>query len=203
MRRAALVLVAILSLAACGSGGDDEATSPTPASNTSASAAADQSNPPSPGADTSIVGEWTRTTTCQERVDALAAAGLGRFAAEHAAGEGWIPGVTSPDDIADLDHPCRGAEPVEHGHFFTADGLFGSRDDSGQQVDDGTYVLKGDDTVVIDKEFGEVTFHYSVSPDGTTLMLDPVLPTCAEQGCFDAQWAVAVAYPGLAWDRTG
>ena len=57
--------------------------------------------------------------------------------------------------------------------------------------------------VVIDKEFGKVTFHYSISPDGSTLMLDPVLPACAEQGCFDAQWAVAVAYPGLPWERIG
>ena len=70
---------------------------------------------------------------------------------------------------------------------------------SASQVDDGTYELQGDDAFVI----GNVTFHYSISPDGTTLMLDPVLPACAEQGCWDAQWAVAVAYPGLTWERTG
>jgi hypothetical protein len=125
-------------------------------------------------------------------VQALKDAGLGRFAAEHAAGEGWLPGVTSPDQIKDPEHPCKGAVPLKHGHFFTADGLFGSRDDGGDQVDDGTYRVLDQNTVVIEKEFGNVTFDYQVRQDGS-LMLDPVMPKCAKTGCFAAQWAVAVA----------
>ena len=197
MQRAAVLLVANLSLTACGSDGDG-AAAPEPASNTSATAT--PSDSPSPSADpTSIVGEWSRTTTCQQRADALEAAGLGRFAAEHAAGDGFVPGVSSVDQLEDLQHPCKGAVPQVHSHFFTADGRFGSRDAQGNQVDDGTYEKQGDDAFVI----GQVTFHYSVSADGTTLVLDPVLPMCAEKGCWDAQWAVAVAYPGLPWRRTG
>jgi hypothetical protein len=37
----------------------------------------------------------------------------------------------------------------------------------------------------------------------TSLVLDPVMPNCAETGCFAAQWAVAVAYPGLPWRPVG
>ena len=52
------------------------------------------------------------------------------------------------------------------------------------------------------KEFGEVTFDYEVLPNGT-LLLTPVMPACTASGCFAAQWAVAVAYPGLPWERVG
>ena len=50
-------------------------------------------------------------------------------------------------------------------------------------------------------EFGDITFNYRLEGDGDTLLLDPVLPQCIKSGCFAAQWAVAVAYPGLAWRR--
>ena len=59
----------------------------------------------------------------------------------------------------------------------------------------GTYRLADDRTVVI----GEVSFHFRIR--GDTLFLDPVLPACIKNGCFEAQWAVAVAYPGLPWTR--
>jgi hypothetical protein len=197
MRPAGILIAVVLTLVGCGGDGDSE-SAPEPASNTSAATATSES--PSSSADpTSIVGEWSRTTTCQQRADALEAAGLGRFAAEHAAGDGFVPGVTSVDQLDDPEHPCKDAVPMVHSHFFTADGQFGSRDADGNQVDDGSYELQGDDTVVV----GKVTFHYSISPDGTTLKLDPVLPGCAKKGCWDAQWAVAVAYPGLTWRRTG
>lgn len=149
----------------------------------------------------SIVGEWIRDTTCAERVKALDDAGLGQFAAEHAAGEGWIPGVTSVEEIDDPKRPCKGAEPLEHGHFFTSDGRFGSRDDSGEEVDDGTYRPTSPTTVVISKEFGDVTFNFTVTRD--TLVLEPIMPDCTKSGCFAAQWAVAMAYPGLTWNRSG
>ena len=91
--------------------------------------------------------------------------------------------------------------PLTHSHFFTEDGQFGSRDDAGDQVDDGTYRAIDDNTIVISKEFGDVTFHYRISDDGSTLLIDPVMPECANSGCFAAQWAVSVAYPGLPWQR--
>ena len=155
---------------------------------------------PSPSAGTGIVGEWERITTCEERVEALEQAGLGRFAAEHAAGEGWLPGVTGPEQIKNPEEPCAGAVPLKHGHFFTADGLFGSRDAEGDQVDDGEYRSIDEDTIVVQKEFGEVTFDFEVLPNGT-LLLSPIMPSCAASGCFAALWAVSVAYPGRPWDR--
>ena len=194
MRISVIAVVVLLAVAGCGS--DDE-----PAAQHIGSPSPAKSSRSSPSSTSDLVGEWERLTTCQQRVDALEDAGLGKFAAEHAAGEGWLPGVTSPDDIKDPDHPCRGAVALKHTHFFTADGQFGSRDDGGDQVDDGTYKVIDDDTVVISKEFGDVTFTYRIEGDGDTLLLDPVLPKCSESGCFAAQWAVAVASPGLAWRR--
>jgi hypothetical protein len=143
----------------------------------------------------SIIGTWKRDTSCEDRIKALNDAGLGRFAVASAAEDGLIPGVTDADQVKDPRHPCRGAKPVEHSHFFTDEGQFGSLDDTGQQVDDGTYRLVDSKTVVI----GKITFHYAVT--GDTLTLDPVLPDCAKSGCFDAQWAVNVSYNGLPWKR--
>lgn len=192
MRHATLTIALILALAACGS--DDPSTAEradeTPISKTTE---------PSTSTTAEIVGHWQRVTTCEDRVKALQEAGLGQYAVEHAAGEGWIAGVTSPDQIKDIRHPCKGAVPLNHGHFFTEDGLFGSTDAEGNQVDDGTYEAIDKKTIVIHKEFGNITFHYRIT--NGSLFLDPVLPKCAQSGCFDAQWAVAVAYPGLPWER--
>jgi hypothetical protein len=191
-----LAVVVTLLVAATGCAAHEDATTQPSATATS------RSSHPSASAAAGLVGEWKRLTTCQQRVQALSAAGLGQFAAEHAAGEGWLPGVHSPDQIKDKDHPCRGAVPLTHSHFFTDDGKFGSRDDAGDQVDDGTYLAVDDNTIVISKEFGDVTFHYRISSDGSTLLLDPVMPPCGKTGCFAAQWAVSVAYPGLPWHRS-
>ena len=40
---------------------------------------------------------------------------------------------------------------------------------------------------------------YRIEDDGT-LLLDPVMPKCTKNGCFAAQWAVAVSYLGLPWE---
>jgi hypothetical protein len=189
-----VVVALLLSLWGCGG------TAEPGAESTNAPAPTETSEAGSSPAST-IVGSWQRVTTCEERVAALGDAGLGEFAAEHAAGEGWIPGVSSPEQIKDPTHPCEGAIPLTHGHFFTEDGLFGSSDDQSDQVDDGTYRVIDEQTIVVEKEFGDVTFHYQVQDDGT-LLLEPVLPKCRKDGCFAAQWAVAVAYPGLPWEPT-
>jgi hypothetical protein len=149
--------------------------------------------------DSMIVGEWARTTLCDERVAALAAAGLSDQALDHVAGEGWVPGVESPSDIADPADPCAGARPLEHRHFFTADGRFGSRDDAGMIVDDAPYTLVDEDTIKI-AGFGVVTFDFRVVDD--QLFLEPHPPECVdERSCGVAGWAIAVAYPGLPWSR--
>jgi hypothetical protein len=127
-------------------------------------------------------------------------AGLGKYAAESVAGDGFIAGVSSANDLKDPKHPCAGAVVQMHSHFFTANGQFGSKDASGQQVDDGPYQLVDSRTIRLGEADHAVTFHFTVT-DGTTLRLVPVMPACASQGCFEAQWAVAVSYLGLPWTR--
>jgi hypothetical protein len=147
-----------------------------------------------------IVCEWARETRCEEIVAALAAAGFDDAIPEFA--YGFVPGADSADDIADPDEPCAGAVPLRHSHFFTADGRFGSRDENGDQVDNGTYAITDDGTFVIASEcdcIGEVTFHYDI--DGDEILFEPVMPECAPQ-CFAAVWSISVAYPGRPWTRS-
>ncbi len=155
---------------------------------------------PSAAIDPGIVGTWERATTCEELVSALIDAGLEQWVAEGVAGNGFVPGVTSPDQIADPADPCAGAVPRTHSHFFTEGGLFGSLDWNGEQVDDGTYELVDGDTLVVSKEFPDVTFRFTI--DGETLSLEPVIPGCSPS-CFEAAWSVSVAYPGKTWLRVG
>ena len=113
-------------------------------------------------------------------------------------GNGFVPGVRTADQIDDPAHPCAGAVPRRHSHFFTDDGLFGSLDWNGEQVDDGTYQVVDEDTFVVSKEFPDVTFNFSVR--GDTITFDPVIPDCSP-GCFEAAWSVTVAHPGEEWHR--
>jgi len=192
LRRAVLMIgsLAVASIAiACGSSPAsppppnlDMPASPTPAAN-----------------DTSaIVGTWERENTCQEVVSALRDAGLDRWVLEAVAGNGFVPGATRPEQIADPNDPCDGAVSRQHSHFFTEDGAFGSLDWNGDPVDDGTYEVPEDGTLVISKEFPDVTFHYAVN--GDTIMFEPEIPACSPD-CFEAAWSVMVALPGETWHR--
>ena len=144
-----------------------------------------------------LVGTWRRVTTCTELVNALTKAGMKKFVLEFVAGNGFIPGVTRPDQIDDPANPCRGAVPRMHSHFFTKDRRFGSLDWRGEPVDDGTYRVRDRRTVVIFKEFPKVTFHYRIR--GNAIAFVPVLP----RGCstFRCAWAISMAYPGKNWQR--
>jgi hypothetical protein len=148
-------------------------------------------------AQASLVGTWQRVTSCAELATALAKAGLKKFVLEAVAGNGFIPGVTTPDQIAHPANPCRGAVPRRHSHFFTKDRKFGSLDWRGQPVDDGTYRLVSNRTVVIFKEFPKVTFNYRIR--GKAVTFAPVI----RKGCstFRCAWAVSMAYPGKTWQR--
>jgi hypothetical protein len=143
-----------------------------------------------------LVGEWERDTRCEEIVQRLIDAGLDKSIPDVAAA--FVPGASSGADLADPSKPCMGAVPNRHSHFFTADGRFGSRDQNGQDVDDGTYRLVGGDTFIVSKEFPDVTFHYVVG--GDSIMFTPVIPACRPT-CFEATWSVTVAYEGLPWAR--
>jgi hypothetical protein len=136
-------------------------------------------------------------TTCTELVTALTQAGLKKFVLESVAGNSFIPGVTSPDQIANPARPCKGAVSRKHSHFFTKDRKFGSLDWRGETVDDGTYRLVNNRTFVIFKEFPKVTFHFRIR--GNTITFAPVIA----RGCatFRCAWAISMAYPGKSWQR--
>jgi hypothetical protein len=183
-RIGSMLLLVVLLAGACSSAGEPKTAVPSKAPERATSA---------------LVGTWERETTCEELVSVLTEAGLERWVLESVAGNGFLPHVTSPDQI-DPDDPCRGAVPRVHSHFFTEDGTFGSLDWNGDQVDDGTYVVRGGDTFVVSKEFPDVTFHFAI--DGDTIMFEPVIPDCSPK-CFEASWSVSVAYPGMTWHRVG
>ena len=106
---------------------------------------------------------------------ALQAAGLEKWIVEVAAG--FIPGAEGPEAVEDPADPCRDSVPLRHSHFFTADGQFGSRDQDGNEVDDGTYQIVDEGTFVVSKEFPDVTFHYSI--EGDSITFEPAIPSAA------------------------
>lgn len=203
--RAMLVSITLL-IAACGRGAPSPAPpgSHVPTNTPVASAIPNPSaqpviDPPTESPDAAgLVGEWRRETRCEEIVAALAEAGLDAWVLEYAAA--FVPGASGGDDLADPTRPCDGAAPLHHSHFFTADGRFGSRDQDGRQVDDGTYRIVDERTFVVSKEFPDVTFHFEVAGDSITF--EPVVPSCSPD-CFEAVWSVTVAYPRLPWKRVG
>jgi hypothetical protein len=148
-------------------------------------------------------------TTCDEALQAFRRAGLEESVIEEQVlpgladpSNGWLPG----GEIADPTHPCEGAVPREHSHFWTESGTFGSYDWNGNQVDEGTYEIIDDDTLVMPYGFEQgppiqVEFRYEIR--GDTLALNPVIPSgCSTAHCLEAAlWSVSVAYAGETWER--
>jgi hypothetical protein len=152
----------------------------------------------------SIVGTWQRVIHCQDLARALTDAGFGDAAA--GAAEEFVH--VTPEGVADAAHPCRGALPQRHSHFFTADGEFGSLDANGNQVDEGIYDVVAPGTLVMPYGFEEgppilVTFHYRIH--GNTISFEPVIPSdCTTSRCREAAaWSVTVALAGKTWRRVG
>lgn len=149
-----------------------------------------------------IVGRWQMVRTCQNMVGALQAAGL-RPLAPRVVGD-YFPNQT-PQQLARKKNLCQGAKPQIHSHFFTADGKFGSLDQRGEQVDDGTYEVSGS-TLKIGNSDVSGAFRFRIQ--GKTLMLKPLLtPALKQQALADplnfhpAGWMVAVAINGRPWNR--
>jgi len=100
--------------------------------------------------------------------------------------------------------PCEGARsPTEHSHFFTESGQFGSRDEHGQQVDDGTYEAVDADTLAFPGAgFGydrDIIVDYEITGDVVTF--DVVLPEQCEDTCKEAYaWALS-AFASGPWNR--
>ena len=153
---------------------------------------------PAQAAVSPIVGRWQQLHTCQELVDALNALGLGALAPVMVGD--YFPDQTFEELAAKYDL-CEGAKPQQHSHFFTASGLFGSLDQFGNQVDDGTYVNVDSNTIQIN---GVATFDYSIQ--GGTLQLTPIITGKQRQDALrhperfsTAGWMVSVSYPGTKW----
>ena len=174
MRRAA-ILLSLLSLCAAMSG----------------AAQASHSKPPA------LVGRWQTSRTCEGLVVALAKFGLAALA----------PGVVgdyfpnqSPAELAKKTNVCAGSKPMLHSHFFAANGKWGSLDQHGNQVDNGTYHVLTANTLKIN----DGTFRFRIQ--GKTLMLTPLITAAEKQAALakplnfsTAGWMVAVSYWGHAW----
>ena len=194
--RRVLLVSSLVILAACSSAppsaGPTE-TQPSAVAPTSTSPTARPSASPPPA----LVGTWLGFHNCQRIVDIMTAAGMPEQALLNAAESTTIPGVTTVEQIADPKNPCVGATDVRHSHFFTASGLFGSRDASGQQVDDGNWAIVDADTFKING----TPFDFQV--DGDELRMEAVdVGACPVNGkwCPEA-WKLMVAMPGMAWTR--
>ncbi len=150
-----------------------------------------------------IVGSWHRAQSCEEMLVVFEAADL---AESHL---GWLqgnfygggPGPTEGD-------VCEGAQgPLEHSHFFTDDGAFGSHDEHGEEVDHGDYELVDEDTLAFPShasEFGydgDLVVDYQIDDDIVTF--EVVLPEACEETCKDAYaWALS-AFASGPWTRSG
>ena len=157
-----------------------------------------------------LVGQWERTTTCQQLVAALKRAGLSATVAQAWVGQtsstgesSFKPGSPRPT----VARPCTGAVPRVHSHFFAASGQFGSLDWKGGQVDDGPYRIINADTVQIGTGTPTIRFHFRIRA-GKTLTLSPILTRAMIRQANShpaeftpAFWAVTVAYPGQSWSR--
>ena len=201
-RVALLLVTAGLVLAACGTSALSTepgvpATSPSTAPDPTAIATAEPSAEPSSAVVSPIVGEWVSEFRCEHIVEALTAGGYASTILSTIVGNGLLPGVTSPDQVADPEAPCVGAVVMAHSHAFTQDGQFYSYDDSHAQVDAGRYEIVDADTLAINA----TPFTFAI--DGDTMTLVPDLPAdCASTPCAGVgQWATMVAQPGLTWER--
>ncbi|HEX9385049.1 MAG TPA: hypothetical protein VF918_01920, partial [Anaerolineales bacterium] len=136
-----------------------------------------------------LVGEWQRVNSCASFVQAFKEAELIDLAPEWLVGGGYF---TSLDQINNTDL-CKGATEVVHSHFFTANGGFGSHDEMGRQVDDGSYRVVDDRTISFPSS--DVTVHFSI--EGDTLTFEVVVPDPCEGTCRDnTAWALSAFYPG-------
>jgi hypothetical protein len=111
----------------------------------------------------------------------------------------YFPGKT-PSQLAKKKNVCAGAKLQLHSHFFTADGKFGSLDQHGKQVDDGSYSVRASSTVKIN----DGLFRFRVQTTGLTLA--PLLTKAQKKQALanplkfsTAGWMVAVSYVGHTW----
>ena len=120
---------------------------------------------------------------------------------------GWLQGnFFGGEEGPQGGDPCAGAEgPLEHDHYFTANGEFGSHDQNGEEVDGGDYEAVDGDTLSFpshSQEFGytgDILVDYAVNGDGATFVVN--IPSPCEDACADAYaWALS-AFASGQWER--
>lgn len=189
----ALLTLELVLVGGCGSGAStssvQEAT--TPAASASGSLSADSD----------VLGTWHRAQSCQEMLAAFERAGLAESHVDWLTGNFYGGGAApTAGDV------CAGARgPLEHSHFFTSSGGFGSKDEHGQQVDGGDHVIVDAETLAFPShatEFhyaGDLVVDYSIAGDVVTF--EVVLPQPCEGTCKDAYaWALS-AFASGPWAR--
>lgn len=190
----AVVVLSLGSAAGCTAGSDTEVAATTTDGTETL---------PTGAAASELIGSWHRPQTCEEMLAAFEEAGLAESQRDWLQGNffGGKPGPAEGD-------PCAGAEgPLEHDHFFTAAGAFGSHDQNGEEVDGGDYELVDDDTVSFPShadEFGyegDILVDYAVSEDVVTFEVVPPEP-CDKKCAVAYAWALS-AFASGPWDRGG
>jgi hypothetical protein len=148
-----------------------------------------------------LVGDWQRTNSCAALVANLRHAGVAGQMRDVLVGGGYYQRPRQIDPAA----PCKHARNVEHSHFFTAAGAFGSHDENGNQVDDGNYRIVAPHTLSFRshaREFGyRIRVHYRITHD--KLRFRVVVPHPCRGKCPGATaWAISAFYTGPAFTRT-
>ena len=185
----AVLLASLIPAAGCGDDTKSGAAATT-SEETAASSTATTATP-------ELIGSWHRAQSCEEMSAAFEKAGLAESHREWLQGNfyGGKPGPKKGD-------PCVGAEgPLEHDHFFTAAGAFGSHDQNGEEVDNGDFNVIDGNTVSFPshaQEFGydgDLVVDYTVSGDVVTFVVAPPDP-CVD-ACADAYaWALSAFASG-------
>ena len=188
--RAAAIIGVILSLTACGGTASTLTATTTPSASLPPSVAASEA------VTGPLVGHWVLLKSCEATIAGLHESGLEEFSPVVLEMEETISDARDFDP----DDPCANAvHPFEHSHTFWPDGKFNSYDESGNEVDSGTYTLVGDENLTMGEP--PITFLFTV--EGETLQLDVEVPQdCTSDECQGTlAWAISVADPGQSWTR--
>lgn len=144
-----------------------------------------------------IVGYWHRAQTCGELLATFQAAGL---AESHT---GWLQGnFYGGEEGPTTGDLCAGAEgPLEHSHWFTETGEFGSHDQAREEVDGGDYSLTDSDTLSFPShsaEFGydgDILVDFTIDDSVATFRVN--IPDSCDAPCQEAHaWALSAFSSG-------
>jgi hypothetical protein len=190
-----VLALGLLTAAGCGGHSGSETDAGPPISESTQPSATSATSP------SKLIGSWHRPQTCAEMLAAFEEAGLAESHRDWLQGNFY--GAQSGPKNGD---PCAGAQgPLQHDHYFTDDGGFGSHDQNGQEVDGGDFEKIDADTVSFPshaQEFtyeGDILVDYAVDGDMVTFGVE--LPNPCANACADAYaWALS-AFASGPWQR--